>query len=191
MIHNQDRSGWFGASDTYMIMGNWDTKTFRLWWLEKLGLRKSRIKTIAMQTGTAYEHRILDAAGAIWKDRQIKIRRLRLRVNLDGEDYKTIYEAKTYHKDKFVVTKAYWMQAQVEQFAAHKQCVITAYRLTDEEYKNWFIPVDKRRMSFHPVPYDQGWIDTKYLPRIMYLARCLRRGVMPDESYFRQREVDV
>ena len=37
MIHNHDRSGWFGASDTSTIMGNWATETFRKWWLEKLG----------------------------------------------------------------------------------------------------------------------------------------------------------
>ena len=26
MITNQDRSGWFGASDTHFITGNWETK---------------------------------------------------------------------------------------------------------------------------------------------------------------------
>lgn len=41
MIHDQDRSGWFGASDTGIIMRRWDTDTFYKWWLEKLGLEKS------------------------------------------------------------------------------------------------------------------------------------------------------
>ena len=51
MIHNHDRSGWFGASDTSTIMGNWETETFRKWWLEKLGLRENRFHTPAMSIG--------------------------------------------------------------------------------------------------------------------------------------------
>lgn len=35
MISNHDRSGWIGASDTAMVMGNWDTETFRRWWATK------------------------------------------------------------------------------------------------------------------------------------------------------------
>ena len=38
MIADQDRSGWFGASDTSYVMGNWHTKTFKDWWLKKMGL---------------------------------------------------------------------------------------------------------------------------------------------------------
>lgn len=70
MIHNHDRSGWFGASDTSTIMGNWATETFRKWWLEKLGLRENRFHTPAMQAGTAYEHRIWSAfASRRWTGR--------------------------------------------------------------------------------------------------------------------------
>lgn len=49
MIRNHDRSGWFGASDTATIMGNWNTDTFRRWWLVKLGVRKDRFVTPSMQ----------------------------------------------------------------------------------------------------------------------------------------------
>jgi len=41
LIQNQDRSGYVGASDTSMVVGNWGTKTFENWWLEKLGIRKN------------------------------------------------------------------------------------------------------------------------------------------------------
>ena len=85
MIHNHDRSGWFGASDTAIIMGRWDTETFRRWWLQKIGVRTDHFSTPAMQAGTAYEHRILSAIGISTMDRQIRIRRYRLRVNYDGE----------------------------------------------------------------------------------------------------------
>ena len=94
MIHNHDRSGWFGASDTAIIMGRWDTETFRRWWLQKIGVRKEHFTTPAMQAGTAYEHRILSAIGVRTMDKQIRIRRYRLRVNYDGEFPDTIIEVK-------------------------------------------------------------------------------------------------
>ena len=50
MIQSQDRSYYIGASDTSMVVGNWATKTFEKWWLEKLGLNKNDLKTEAMQT---------------------------------------------------------------------------------------------------------------------------------------------
>lgn len=179
MIHDQDRSGWFGASDTAHIMGNWDTKTFALWWLEKMGLRQNNIKTRAMQTGTVYEHRILDALGVVRFDRQIKIWRYRLRVNLDGED-ETIHEVKTYGK-VFKISPAYWQQAQVEMFAARKPLNIEAYKLMEDDYQNYFNPIIPERLSSYPVKYDPEWIQAEYLPRLEYLAHCLRKGAFPSE----------
>ena len=120
MIHDHDRSGWFGASDTAAIMGRWDTKTFRSFWLQKLGVNRDHFSTLEMDTGSAYEHRILEYIGIRKMDRQIKIRRLRLRVNLDGEDAQEISEVKTHKGESFKVSRAYWMQAQVEMFAAKK-----------------------------------------------------------------------
>lgn len=182
MIHNKDRSGWFGASDTAIIMGSWDTKTFRLWWLEKLGLRHNGFTNIAMQTGTAFEHRILKAAGITKMDRQIKKRKLRLRVNLDGETPQRIFEVKTYGGDVFKISRAYWMQAQVEFFAGGKPVSILAYRLEPEDYQNWLRPIDKKRMSRHPIEADEGWLRDAYLPRLFFLAEALKKGVFPDEK---------
>lgn len=123
MIHDHDRSGWFGASDTAAIMGRWDTKTFRSFWLQKLSVNRDHFSTLEMDTGSAYEHRILEHIGIRKMDRQIKIRRLRLRVNLDGEDAQEISEVKTHKGESFKVSRAYWMQAQVEMFAAKRICV--------------------------------------------------------------------
>ena len=106
MIHSQDRSGWFGASDTNRIMGGWHTKTFQMFWAEKLGITKINLHTVPMQAGTMYEHRILDALGVMERDRQIKIPKLCLRVNLDGEDEHIIHEVKTYRKEPFRVSTA-------------------------------------------------------------------------------------
>lgn len=183
MIHNKSRAGWFGASDTARIMGNWDTLTFRLWWLEKLGIRTNHIKTDAMQAGTAYEHKILSAIGVKKMDRQIKLRVLRLRVNLDGEDRETITEVKT-HKGDFKVSKAYWQQCQVEMFATRKQCRIVSYQLTDAEYENFFLPIDEGRIATWPIDRDNEFLRCEYLPRLAYLAGCLRRRETPTKEGF-------
>lgn len=181
MIHSKDRSGWIGASDTAMVMANWTTPTWHKWWATKLGIATNHVTTTAMLAGTYYEHPILDALGVRKCDRQIKIRRLRLRVNLDGED-EIIHEVKTYGKDTFKVTRGYWQQAQVEMFAAKKRLVINAYPLTEAHYQNFFLPVNPELISEHPIAYDAAWIKEQYLPRLRILARCLRKGVFPRES---------
>lgn len=183
MIHDKNRAGWFGASDTARIMGNWDTLTFRLWWLEKLGIRTNHIKTDAMQAGTAYEHKILSAIGIEKMDRQIKLYALRLRVNLDGEGRETITEVKT-HKGDFKVSKAYWQQCQVEMFATRKLCRIVSYQLTDAEYENFFLPIDEGRIATWPIDLDNEFLRCEYLPRLAYLAGCLRRRETPTKEGF-------
>lgn len=104
MIKDHDRSGWIGASDSYKVMSSWKTDSFAKWWAVKLGVSKSSFSTKEMKTGTAYEHKILDACGIDRRDRQIRIRKLRLRVNLDGEDKTTVYEVKTHSKPAFTVS---------------------------------------------------------------------------------------
>lgn len=182
MIHDRDRSGWFGASDTARIMGRWSGKTFEQFWRVKLGLSTQDFSSVAMKTGTYFEGKILDHLNITRRDRQIRVPPLRLRVNLDGES-KIVHEVKTYKKDEFKVTQPYWMQAQAEMFAAKKGLEIVAYRLEDEDYRNWLRPIDSSRISRHPVERDDGWIMTEYLPRLTYLAGCLKEGRWPNESH--------
>lgn len=189
MIHNHDRSGWFGASDTAMIMGNWKTKTFAKWWLVKMGINKSHFTSMQMQTGTALEHRILNHIGITEMDRQICFPSILLRVNLDGEDRHEVTEVKTYSGDSFRVTKPYWMQAQVEMLVTTKRLKIAAYKVTPDDYVNWFLPIDPDRLSFHPIEWDDEWIVGQYLPRLRYLANCLRKGAFPNEIDFQQSAV--
>lgn len=186
MIKNKSRKGWFGASDTAMIMGNWSTATFLSWWMVKLGLAESFGGNRYTRAGTEYEHKILDAIGVKKKDRQIRIKKLRLRVNLDGEDKECIYEVKTHKTAVFRACKAYWQQAQVEMYATKKKIKIVAYHMTDENYVNYFLPIDSGRVTYHPIEYDAAWIREKYLPRLRYLAACLKKGEMPNESGFEQ-----
>jgi len=181
MIASQDRSYYIGASDTSIVVGNWNTKTFEKWWLEKLGLRKNDFKTEAMQTGTNYEHKILLALNIpqLELDKQIIIDRLR--VNLDGNTKDCIYEVKTYNIDKqFKVSKQYWRQAQVEMYAYNtRNLYIVAYALQENDYKNFFNEIDIDRVKFHKVEYDEEFINNEYLPKLQILTKCLKEGVYP------------
>jgi len=178
MITNKDRSGWFGASDTNYIVGNYQTETFKKWWLEKLGLRQSTINTKAMQVGTYFEHRILDTIPGVIKDRQITIPELRLRVNLDGET-DIIHEVKTHKiENPYKVPIGHKRQVLVQMYVAQKEAEILSYGLTENDYKNYFNEIDPDRLQHHRIEYDEDFI-TEYLERLKYLNKCLREGRMP------------
>lgn len=189
MISEQDRSGYFGASDTSFIMGNWATKTFKKWWMQKLGIDTSFFRNVAMNAGTYYEHAILDVIGVPRKDHQIIIPEYSLRVNLDGDGIGRLDEVKTYRKEKgFKVSKAYWQQVQVQIFAKVREegqvpvANIWAYGLLPEDYKNFFNPIDRGRLTNYPITEDKSFIG-QYLRRVSYLKICMEKGVMPDESF--------
>lgn len=185
MITSHDRSGWFGASDTDRIVGNWATRSWMDWYLEKLGFPQKRIETRAMNAGTHWEHRILDAIDPLMeKDRQVKIEDLLLRVNLDGNTEDAIQEVKTYSAARpFKVPPKYWRQVQVQMFATgFRKAKIQAYGLIDEEYRNYFLPVDLKRLKTFDIEYDPKFIADKYLPRLERLAKCLREGRVPEEA---------
>ena len=181
MISSQDRSYYIGASDTSYVVGNWTTKSFENWWLEKLGLHKNNLKTEAMQAGNNYEHKILEAleVDSLEMDKQIIIDRLR--VNLDGNTNTCIYEVKTHNADKeFKISKQYWRQAQVEMYASriHKLYIV-AYALEENDYKNFFNKIDKDKIQLIEVEYDEDFINNEYLPRLEILTKCLKEGIFP------------
>ena len=181
MIQSQDRSNYIGASDTSIVVGNWKTKTFEKWWLEKLGLNRNGISTEAMKAGNNYEHKILESLEIenLEMDKQIIIDRLR--VNLDGNTDTCIYEVKTHNIDKeFKVSKQYWRQAQVEMYASKiHNLYIVAYALQESDYKNYFNEIDKDRIQQIKVDYDEEFIENEYLPKLQILEKCLKEGVYP------------
>lgn len=181
MIQSQDRSYYIGASDTSLVVGNWNTKTFEKWWLEKLGLNKNNLSTEAMKAGNNYEHKILDALEieGMEKDKQIIIDRLR--VNLDGNTDTCIYEVKTHNINKeFKVSKKYWRQAQVEMYASNiHKLFIVAYGLNENDYINYFNEIDKDRIEKIEVKYDKNFIKKEYLPKLQIISVCLKEGVFP------------
>ena len=181
MIQNQDRSGYFGASDASMVVGNWKTKTFEKWWLEKLGLNKNNVTTEAMKAGNNYEHKILEALEIRGLEMDKQIIKDKLRVNLDGNTDTCIYEVKTHKEDKeFKVSKQYWRQAQVEMYASTiHNLYIVSYGLNESDYNNYFNKIDKERIQMIKVDYDEDFIEKEYLPKLEILTNCLKEGVYP------------
>lgn len=181
MIQSQDRSSFIGASDTSFVVGNWETKTFENWWLEKLALNKNSFSNEATKAGNNYEHKILSALNIpeLEFDKQIIIDRLR--VNLDGNTRDCIYEVKTHNINKeFKVSKQYWRQAQVEMYTYNtRNLYIVSYALQESDYKNYFNEIDLDRVKFHKIEYDEDFINNEYLPNLKILMECLKKGTFP------------
>jgi hypothetical protein len=63
--------------------------------------------------------------------------------------------------------------------SALREAEIVSYGLIEEEYDNYFLPVDPDRRKEHPIVYDERWINEVYLPKLRYLAECLKEGRFP------------
>ncbi len=182
MIADHDRSGYFGASDVDKIIGNWKTATFEKWWMQKIGINRDHFDNKYTLAGSHYEHRILESLGIPMElDKQIILEDLKLRVNLDGNDSDTIYECKTYNLEKgFKVPKKYVQQVVVQMFASgFRKAKIIAYGLAESDYNNFFHPIVEERRSEFVIPYDEEWINEVYLPKLQFLAECLKEGRYP------------
>ena len=185
MITDHDRSGWIGASDCQFVIGNWSTKTWERWWMQKLGINRDHFDNEFTKAGTNWEHRILDSLQLpnLEKDKQIIIEDLRLRVNLDGNTPVRIKEVKTYQWEKGwkKTPQKYINQVQVQMFASQiHEADIVAYGLEPADYQNYLREIDPRRLQQIPVRYDPQWIETVYMPKLRTLAEALKRGVFPN-----------
>ena len=182
MITSKDRSEYFGASDVSFIVGNWTTATFAKWWLKKIAINRDHFDNKYTSAGTYFEHRILESLGIPMEmDKQIIIEDLKLRVNLDGNDTDTIYECKTYKfENGFKMPKKYKEQVQVQMFATgFRKAKIVVYGLTEKDYDNYFNEIDPARRSEYIITHDEKWINEVFLPRLKYLAECLKEGRFP------------
>lgn len=185
MISDHDRSFYIGASDTQYVVGSWNTRSFERWYLTKLGIARMDYRNEAMQAGTAYEHKILESLNLKGLEMDKQVIQGRLRVNLDGNTKDTVYEVKTYRWGKaFKPSKTYREQVQVELYATGlRTAYIVAYALQEEDYKNFFLPIEAGRLSFHPILYDEAFIAKRYLPRFRILCQCLDEGRFPKEAW--------
>lgn len=192
MIASKDRSEYFGASDTSYIVGNWKTKSFEKWWMQKIGINTDHFDNRYTLAGSHYEHRILESLGIPMElDKQIILEELRLRVNYDGFATDCIYECKTFINDKgFKVSKKYREQVQVQMFASGlRKAKIIAYGLKEEDYDNFFNPIEKDRRHEFIVEYDEKWINTVFLPRLKFLAERLKQGKFPSEVEYGKNQI--
>lgn len=192
MIADKDRSGWFGASDTNFIVGNWETKTFAKWWIVKQGVAINNFESLEMKAGTEFEHSILGKLGVEMEfDRQILMPDILLRVNLDGNNDTTIFECKTYKlTNGFKLPKNYIRQVNIQMYATNLSGKIIAYGLTERDYKNFLLEIDTARISIFDVERDENFIKNEWLPKIKYLADCLKGGKFPrQEEFLKTREV--
>lgn len=183
MISSNDRSGYIGASDVQYVIGNWKTKTWEKWWMQKLGINTDHFDNRYTVAGTNWEHRILDSLHLpdLEKDKQIIVDDLLLRVNLDGNTPSRIKEVKTYQWAKgFKCPQKYRNQTQVQMFGSNIfGADIVAYGLEEKDYDNFFRDIDPERRQEIPVEYDKKWVETVYLPKHLILADCLKKGVFP------------
>ena len=185
MITDHDRSGYIGASDVQYVIGNWKTKTWEKWWMQKLGINADHFDNKYTIAGTNWEHRILESLQLpnLEMDKQIIIEDLKLRVNLDGNTPHRIKEVKTYQWEKGwnKTPQKYINQVNVQMFGSKIfEADIVAYGLEPADYDNFLRALDPRRLQQIPVIYDPKWIETVYLPKLRILADCLKRGVFPN-----------
>lgn len=193
---NKDRQFCIGASDTQFVMGNWKTATFMNWWQTKLGVKENNFTNIYLLTGTSKEHQIADWYAKkhnkkLVLDRRVKVRKYKLVVNLDAETKSSIIEIKTFKMDKkkWEAPKKYIEQVQVQMFATKKRkAKIIAYGLLEEDYNNFFLPIDETRIIKTPINYNAQWIETEYLPRLKYLCMCLKKKKTPNIEEFKKRK---
>lgn len=201
MIHDFDRSRWFGASDVrFIFASNRSTKSWAEWWSEKLGDNTRNFSTIYTRAGTIYEHPILEAIDPdIIPDGQILMERYRLRINYDGYKDGNIVEVKTYKdEDEFEEPTRYskgkyldyWRQCQVQMFVYQKMADewflppfeslhLAAYPLHVDEYyaDEDDVTVDPNRIQFYEIRYDKDFIKTEFIPRIKELSRELTKAL--------------
>ena len=147
-------------------------------------MRHNSFSNTAINAGKYKEHQILEYIGALEMDKQILLPDLLLRINLDGNTGKKIHEAKTFAwVEDWKPPKKYIRQVNVQMFGHEsRDAEIVAYGLLPEDYENFFLPIDPKRLIRIPVEYDEAFID-KFKPNLCELADCLKRGVMPNEAF--------
>lgn len=143
---------------------------------------------VQMKCGSLKEHQILDSLTLplLTKDNQIIKRKLRLRINLDGNVGKTIYEVKTHSALKpYKLPLKHWRQVQAQMFGHDSESAyIVAYGLVQEDYDNFYLPIDPDRLQMIKVEFDRKWVEKEYLPKLKYLAYCLTKKIIPKKENF-------
>ena len=79
--------------------------------------------------------------------------------------------------------KKYINQVQVQMFGSKiRKAKIVVYQLTEDDYNNFFLPIDANRLRVFDIPYDEQWVNEIYMPKHLVLRDCLVKGVLPSEA---------
>ena len=62
-----------------------------------------------------------------------------------------------------------------------KEAEIVYYFLNEENYENYFLPIDTTRIKVFDIDYDEEWVNNTLLPRLSYLADCLKHRRYPEK----------
>ena len=108
--------------------------------------------------------------------------------NYDGIRKDEVVEIKTTEKLWKTVPKKYWQQCQVLMYRKRKKKTgLYAYQMESEDYASPYFPViDGKRLKRYEISYDEEFIKNEYIPRLKYLASCLRQKKFPLEKEYEQ-----
>ena len=179
VLHDFDRSHWFGASDAKYIMSmSENTKSWNDWWKVKCGVNDNSFSgNIYTRAGNTFEHSILNAWHPdITLDRQIVVPSLKLRVNLDGNLTDEIFEVKTYQVDKgFKVTDGYYYQAQIQMLSWHLEPLFSFVECEGSPtLKGKNLPLKKHTILAYGLYPDEYYAD--------YTEEQIEKGLIPIEK---------
>lgn len=169
------------------MMGRFDTRSFSDFWALKCGYDVPGYHSVYMDAGNAYEIPVIREVERVTGRRirpgrrALYTPRLRLRVNYDGLTRDRLIEIKTAKRAFSRVPRGYWMQCQVLMYRTGRRvCELWLYVMKPEDYSMlWFPGIDPERLRRYEIEYDRDWIESRYLPRLRYLAHCLRWGTWP------------
>lgn len=185
MITNMDRSKWIGASDMRVVFGDWNTDTFAMWWLVKLGVLQNDYKNKYMEFGNLAEHAIIETISAKIKKgkKPVYKRKYRLRVNYDGLLSDRIVEIKTVTRMPNKPPLDHIRQCQALMYVLKKKKTdIWYYETQPDEYdRPYYLDVDERRLKRYEIIYDQCLVQ-EIQRRCAKLAKALKRRVYPNET---------
>ena len=189
---NLDRTFSVGASDTIYVMAGFETKRFKEWLSEKIGLIPPQyFSNVYTEAGTMLEEHIVRKINRVEGINITKppvIEKGIIRAHLDGVFNGSIEEIKTTKFEKWLfddLAKAYAQQVWVQMYVSGlHRANVRVYGMGEHEYsmEYWLDPrIDYSRIKTIPIPYNPDFIE-KYKRRIEIIERCFSELRFPTEQ---------
>lgn len=183
-----DRHLYIGGSEANNIYANYNTKTFKKWWSQKLsGFYDESYRNLAMDVGTILEHDIVDLYEAIYQVKGVR----------DKSKTKGIARANTDYiqgdavKDVKATTKAFeWYLKDTVPINYRRQLLhycyvfdldqasIIAYQVDDDVLDDPFAELVPAKLYEIDVPIEQVQL-IEHQQKLEYLAFCKDMNIFP------------